>query len=256
MKRKKIFLKKNEWLLIGLLSLLGLISGFLVGTSQLDLLSEEMKSQALEQVGSENMLLLIVSIQVMLLTCITSIVGLKLSKKIGLKLHTNWQAKGIVLAIIISFIAAFIITVSDKFIFASYLPETLVNYTFSFKYFIASILYGGIIEEILLRLFMMSLIVWIISKVTKLDKEALENKDGVYITAIIIAALLFAVGHLPATIQLLGISLPIIVRMLLLNGVAGLGFGYLYWKRGLSHAILAHIMTHVFVQVLFMPVLY
>lgn len=256
MKVKKIFLSKNEWILIAILAVIGLISGAMVGASQLEVLSEEMKVDLVNQVGSENILIIIASIQIMILTSVASIIGLKLSKKVGLKLHTSWELNGILLALVIGFIASFIITASDKFIFASYLPESLETYTFSLKYFLGSVFYGGVIEEVLLRLFMMSLIVWLISKLRKIEDEALKNKDSIYITAISVAAILFAVGHLPGTIQLLGTSLPIIIRMLLLNGVAGLGFGYLYWKRGLSYAIIAHAMTHVFSQVLLIPLFY
>lgn len=256
MKDKKAFLSKKEWILIAVTTVIGLVAGVIVGVSQLDLLSEDMKVDLINQLGSENMLLLIASIQVMILTCLTSIVGLKLSKSVGLKLHTSWKYSGILLSLAIGLVAAFVISASDKFVFAPYLPETLETYTFSLKYFLASVLYGGIIEEILLRLFVMSLIVWLISKFGKIKKEDLVNKDGVYIAAIFIAALLFAVGHLPTTLQLLGSSLPIMIRMILLNGIAGIGFGYLYWKKGLSYAMLAHAMTHVFVQLLFMPLFY
>lgn len=256
MKVKKVFLSKNEWLLVLAFTVIGLMSGLIVGASQLEILSEELKVDLIDQLGSEKILLIIASIQVMILTGIASIIGLKLSKKVGLKLHTSWQLNGILLTLVIGFIASFIITASDKYIFESYLPESLETYTFSLKYFLASVLYGGVIEEILLRLFMMSFIVWLISKLRKMDVETLKNKDSIYITAIFIAAILFAVGHLPGTIQLLGTSLPIIIRMLLLNGVAGLGFGYLYWKKGLSYAMIAHVMTHVFSQVLLMPLFY
>ncbi|MCD4714411.1 MAG: CPBP family intramembrane metalloprotease [Clostridiales bacterium] len=159
-------------------------------------------------------------------------------------------------ALVIGGVSALIIAGSDKFIFEPYLPEGTLTFTFSLDYFIASILYGGIIEEVLLRLFMMSLIVFLIAKITRTSSESLTGKKGIYVTAIVLAAVLFALGHLPATIQLLGVSVPIIIRMFLLNGLAGIGFGYLYWKKGLNHAMLAHMMTHVFVQLVFMPLLF
>ncbi|MEI3220478.1 MAG: CPBP family glutamic-type intramembrane protease [Lachnoclostridium sp.] len=87
---------------------------------------------------------------------------------------------------------------------------------------IASVLYGGIIEEVMLRLFFMSLIAFIVWKLffKKLDKENIPT--SVFVVANIVAALLFAAGHLPATISIFGILTPLILfRCFLLNG----GFG-------------------------------
>jgi len=56
--------------------------------------------------------------------------------------------------------------------------------------------------------------------------------------------------------NLIGLSTPIIIRSFILNGIGGIGFGYLYWKKGLSYAILAHMLTHVFMQLVFMPIFF
>ena len=39
------------------------------------------------------------------------------------------------------------------------------------------------------------------------------------------------------------------VRALLLNGIAGVAFGYLYWRWGLEAAMLGHMCTHLVLQV-------
>ncbi|GAU76277.1 hypothetical protein F3D3_0874 [Fusibacter sp. 3D3] len=60
------------------------------------------------------------------------------------------------------------------------------------------------------------------------------------------AAVLFALGHLPATLILFGeLSFLIVFRCMLLNGVFGLVFGWLYRKLGIQYAMSAHAMTHV-----------
>ena len=61
----------------------------------------------------------------------------------------------------------------------------------------------------------------------------------------IIAALLFAAGHLPATFAILGTSPLLIARCFLLNGGLGLLFGRLYRKYGLRYAMIAHGGCHV-----------
>ncbi|MEG0371967.1 MAG: CPBP family intramembrane glutamic endopeptidase, partial [Clostridium sp.] len=145
---------------------------------------------------------------------------------------------------------------SDKLIFAKYLPPKIEAYTFLPTYFIGSILYGGVVEEVMLRLFVMSLIVLILWKIFARSRNNSTIPNLIYITAIFISAILFAAGHLPVTAQTLGLSTPILIRCFLLNGIGGIGFGYLYWKRGLSYAIYAHMITHIFMQLVFMPILF
>lgn len=100
--------------------------------------------------------------------------------------------------------------------------------------------YGGIGEELQLRLLLMTLLVW---TVAKLRKSA--PGDGVYWMAIMIAALLFGAGHLPAAHHVWGLDAVVVTRTLLLNGLAGVVFGWLYWKRGLEMAVLAHFCADI-----------
>ena len=69
-------------------------------------------------------------------------------------------------------------------------------------------------------------------------------------SSIFISAALFAAGHIPFTSQVIGLSLPVLARTFLLNGIGGIGFGYLYWKRGLAYSICAHASTHVFINLI------
>ena len=45
---------------------------------------------------------------------------------------------------------------------------------------------------------------------------------------------------LPAAAQVWGLDAMVVARTVLLNAVAGIAFGWLYWKRGLEMAVLAH----------------
>ena len=70
--------------------------------------------------------------------------------------------------------------------------------------------------------------------------------EGVLIAANVIAALLFAAGHLPATITQFGALTPmILLRCFLLNGGFGLLFGWLYHKHGIQYAMVSHAMLHI-----------
>ncbi len=117
----------------------------------------------------------------------------------------------------------------------------------AWKGFFASF-YGGIVEEILLRLFLMSLLAWIGSFVSK----TAEGKPTgiVFWIANILAAVFFGLGHLPATATIMPLTPLIITRAIVLNGVAGIFFGYLYWKRGLESAMISHFSADIVLHVL------
>lgn len=102
--------------------------------------------------------------------------------------------------------------------------------------------YGGITEELLLRLFFMTLIIWIGMKVLKLQRP----NRGIIMFAILVAAILFGLGHLPVTAALTTITPIIVARAILLNGVGGIIFGWLYWKKGLEAAMIAHFTADIF----------
>jgi membrane protease YdiL (CAAX protease family) len=109
--------------------------------------------------------------------------------------------------------------------------------------------YGGISEEILLRLFLMTLIVWIIYKIKK-TADGKPTVIGIWL-AIIISAVIFGLGHLPITGTITAITPLIVVRAVLLNGIAGIIFGWLYWKKGLESAMIAHFSADIVLQVIF-----
>lgn len=54
---------------------------------------------------------------------------------------------------------------------------------------------------------------------------------------------IFGLGHLPATALLTTITPIVIFRAILLNGIGGIVFGWLYWKKGIEAAMMAHFTT-------------
>lgn len=104
----------------------------------------------------------------------------------------------------------------------------------------ARFLYGGITEEIYLRFGLMTLIVWISAKALK------GTKPAAYWIGIVLAALIFAIGHFPVVFNTIESPGTILLTYVLIgNSVGGLIFGWLYWKKGLESAFLAHIFIHV-----------
>jgi membrane protease YdiL (CAAX protease family) len=117
----------------------------------------------------------------------------------------------------------------------------------AWKGFLASF-YGGIVEEVLLRLFVMSLLAWLGSFISKTTEGKPTN--AVFWIANILTAVLFGLGHLPATAMLIPLTPLVITRAIVLNGLGGIAFGYLYWKRGLESAMIAHFSTDIVLHVL------
>ncbi len=106
--------------------------------------------------------------------------------------------------------------------------------------------YGGTAEEIYARLFLMSLIAWIAWRLTRRPRPA---PSGIYWLALVLAALLFGAGHLPFTLRIWGPDPVNIVRTILLNAIAALPLGWLFWKRGLEYAMVAHFAVDLVLHV-------
>ncbi len=126
-------------------------------------------------------------------------------------------------------------------IFTPFLPQEFIELGESLKpSLVARFLYGGLTEEILMRFGLMTLAVSITSKVF----NGLNNT--VYWIGILFAALLFALGHFPIAYSSVGNpSTALLGYILIGNSIGGIVFGWLYWKKGLESAFLAHIFTHV-----------
>ena len=134
--------------------------------------------------------------------------------------------------------------------FHSYLPEEFVELGEKIKpSLVVRFLYGGITEEILVRFGFMTFLVWLLSLLSS------SKKPTVYWIGILTAALVFALGHVPIAYQAVGYpSFMLLTYILIGNSIAGTIFGWLYWKRGLESAVIAHIFFHV-VIVLTEPIL-
>jgi len=108
--------------------------------------------------------------------------------------------------------------------------------------------YGGINEEVLLRLGLMSILVWLGRFVNKTEEG--QPTLAVLWISNILAAVLFGLGHLPATAALFPLSTLVILRAVTLNGLIGIAFGYLYFKHGLESAMLSHFTADIVLHVL------
>jgi membrane protease YdiL (CAAX protease family) len=199
-------------------------------------------------------------IQSLILFSIAIFIGLILAKRVGFNLPIleGWlEGKEVgnylksILGISIGLgVLAGLIIILLSFLFTP-LSSIFQNVEMSvplWKGFLASF-YGGIGEEILLRLFLMTLIVWIIFKIKK-TADGKPTDIGIWF-AIIISAVIFGLGHLPITGTITSITPLVVIRAVLLNGIGGIIFGWLYWKKGLESAMIGHFSADIVLHVIF-----
>lgn len=254
-----------------LFGICGILAGIFIVPYQMENMNTylEIDTQLLlEELPFPSFVLYLISgLQIGIISFVMSFIGLKLAVRTNLHIpilsawfDTNKKVsisrKWMMYSIFYGVVGGVFLIVLDKHIFqpqipllADHIPST------SMIGLIAGILYGGIIEEVLLRLFFMSFLVWIFQKLFLKQRTTIPNY--IYWLAIVTAAVFFAIGHFPATIALFGeLNSILIIRSFLLNGLLGIVFGYLYWRKGLEYSIVSHMTTHVSMQLIAIPLLY
>ena len=244
-KRRRIMREiiKNNLKFLVFLTIFGLVGGYFTALYSIETLSNEMIEEAISQVGSVDTLIIVTTLQSLGYALILGIIGKVLAKKIGLWRNVEFNKKGNIELILVTLVGGTAFILFDVFIFGSFSEVIKNSYALkpTFEYIIASVTYGAVIEEVMLRLFFMTLIALIIQKLAK--KESMNN--SIQIIANIIAAMLFAAGHLPATVSTIGTTPMILIRCFVMNGGFGLLFGRLYRKYGIHYAMLAHGGLHI-----------
>ena len=116
------------------------------------------------------------------------------------------------------------------------------------KGFLASF-YGGVAEEILLRFFLVSMFTFLLLKFRRKSNE--RSIRSAFLIAIILSAILFGIGHLPAIAMDASMNTLIVIRVILVNSLGGIVFGMIFWKWGLSAAMLSHFSADLVILVIF-----
>ena len=245
-RRKKTMkeLIKNNLKYLIFLAFFGLVGGYFTALYSIQNISQDLLDEAISQVGSIEVLIIVTTFQSFGYALILGIIGKMLAKKIGLWRKVIFERRANIELILVSVIGGAAFVLLDYFIFSNF-SEAVKNMYLekpTFEYIMESITYGGVIEEVMMRLFLMSLLALIIQKAAK--KEKINDKILIISNAIV--ALLFAAGHLPATYTMMAPVTPLMIfRCFLLNGGFGLMFGRLYRKYGIHYAILGHAGVHI-----------
>jgi hypothetical protein len=104
------------------------------------------------------------------------------------------------------------------------------------------LLYGGIVEELIARWGLVSLFVWI---AWRLGQRPAPVPDAYYWVAVSTSAVLFAAGHLPLLFAAAGRPpVSLVAIAMAANGMGGLIFGWLFWRKGIEAAMIAHAVAH------------
>lgn len=192
------------------------------------------------------------TVQAGILLAIVVFLGLKLAEKINLNPFVFFDSTVPVkenlkqiakLCVPIGVLVALIIRFGD-FFFLKSIPELkAVSESIPFWKALLVAPYGGVVEELLMRLFLVTLFAWLFGKFFK-SAEVPKN-NWIMWAAIVIVSIIFGLGHLPATATIVALTPIVIARAIILNGIGGIFFGWLYWKKGLEYAIVAHFTTDI-----------
>lgn len=205
-----------------------------------------------------SVIVLVTAVQSAILLAIAIGAGLILAHQVGLRapLLEQWLAGGaqvraaqiLLPALAWALGTGATLVLVDVLLFARSLPVEFhpMLHIALWKRLLAGVVYGGVTEELLTRLFLVSLLGWGLGRFWKAPSGLPEA--GAFWAAIVFAALLFGVLHLPMTAAIAPLSPILVLRALLLNGIAGIIFGFLFWRYGLEAAMVAHASAHLVLQ--------
>ena len=248
-----------NWKAFGVLWVAGLLGVVAILPFMMELLGSNIFGQRAEPELPMSLVLTLALLQNGILLAVTILIGMVLSERIGLRmpLIQAWTtgkqpsaARAFVLPALLAGAAVGTILVAiEVLVFLRHLPPAM-HQLFAiplWKRLLGSVLYGGITEELIMRLFLLSLVAWICGRWWKTPGGL--PTSGAFWIAIVLVAILFGLGHLPATAAITPLTPTLIFRALVLNGIAGIVFGYLYWRHGLEAAMIGHMSAHIVLQV-------
>lgn len=221
------------------------VGAYFTALYQIDMLGEEMMAEVLAQLGSVNTFVVVYIVQTVVYMLFMGFGGYLLAEKTGLMKPFRLEKATVAKTLPLCVLAGALFSL-DYWTFGAWVPaiREATDATLSFHVVMASVVYGGVVEEVMMRLFFMSLLSFLGWKIFFRKQE--KAPVGVIVAANVIAALLFAAGHLPATTLIFGEITPLLLfRCFLFNGGFGLFFGWMYRKYGFQYAILGHMLAHI-----------
>lgn len=188
-------------------------------------------------------------LQGIVLVAISVFVGMIASKPLGFRIGTPLSEMPV--PVLAGIAAGAVIVLIELFLFTPHLPEALKSAAAGtnlpvWKRFLAGF-YGGINEELLMRFFLLSGLLWLVTRIWHTPGGG--PVPTAFIIINIVVAVIFGLGHLPATKMLTPITPLLVVRAIVLNSVAGIVFGWIYWRYGLAAAMVSHFFADMVLHV-------
>lgn len=208
---------------------------------------------ALRELPAAGVRLLLLVNPLILVTAMAAL-GAALAHRVGLRSALAGDAGARVdpwLAAIVGMVVALVLMAIDAAVAGSLGPawqavRTRADASPAWPTLLPGLLYGGLAEEVMTRWGLMSLVVWAVLRLRQ-PQAAAHPQPSVAAawTGIVVASVLFAAAHLPALAQEMALSGPVVARTVALNLLAGMAYGWLFWRRSLETAMLAHATTHI-----------
>lgn len=257
MSNKSIYLRQS------LLLYCAAVFGVVMLGPYLMVVQGEVLEQAVAQSGMSLATLLLISLGQQLVILLAMVMGgVKLAQRAGLRAPVSealargereqaWrevQRWGVRAALVGLVLGA--VTLGVRAGFDPHLPEALKQTEQGLTWWrgLLASFYGGITEEVFLRLFLMSaLAAGMKAAVARREAQAPE---WVYWVANGVAALCFGALHLPTVAATMPLTAPLVAYALIGNGLLGVAFGWLYRRHGIEAAMVSHfsadLVLHVF----------
>ncbi|MFW9806921.1 MAG: type II CAAX prenyl endopeptidase Rce1 family protein [Candidatus Thorarchaeota archaeon] len=190
--------------------------------------------------------------------------GLRLGRKVGLgapiiNADMNNEPVGdklkavFKIAPFLGIISGVLVFVFTQFVFSPMIPSSTPSIIPSLGSRVLTILYGGIYEELFLRLFILTVIVWFVWRI-KMKEDGTPYMLTFWV-GIILSVLVFSLLNLSTIGLAMEITSIIVIRAIVLNGIPAVIFGWLYWKQGIESAIVAHIFADITIHVILQQIL-
>lgn len=187
-------------------------------------------------------------LQPAVLLLVATFVGSQLATRAGLHLVSGFPVASRAVQVATGVVLGAAISAADHGLrgvwqAAPSLPPSIVE-AWNLRGLVVGLLYGGVVEEVIFRWFAMSLLVVLLAH--GVAGRTARTPRWMMPAAATGAAALFAASHLPLLVVDGSMSVAgVVVRTLLLNGIAGVVFGLLFARRDLLASMLAHGGTHL-----------
>jgi hypothetical protein len=186
--------------------------------------------------------------------------GIFLGKKVGLKatlLESLFEGRGLPegfnssfkLSVLLGLLVGTLIFATDRLVFSMFTePLTILLSSPPIEQRILYSFYAGIVEEIILRFFLVTLLVWISWKIKK-TPEGFPTTTGFWLSILLVSTI-YGIGYFFSLTPVTDYNAILSLATIALAIISGSVFGWLYWKKGLEAAIIANLSASLVVFVI------